>query len=176
MERRDYDYKKHDKLVITTKKALLEQVLNAYSVFKWEQLKLKDDKNYGDEVHVTLVRPHQLKNKDSVQYLQVCFEKYLDQISNAYTYKNLKSTLITSLVAVCGLAFVIGGLVLILNCANFLLAFGYFLAAIGLIIPVALIPLFIKTYRKENLLYKQKRNNLNIKIDEILKKARELLR
>ena len=176
MERKDYDYKKHDKLVITTKKALLEQVLNAYSVFKWEQLILKDDKNYGDEVHVTLVRPHQLKNKDSVQYLQVCFEKYLDQISNAYTYKNLKSTIITLLVAVGGIGLIIGGLALIFNCVNFLALLGYGLSSAGVLIPVALIPLFIKTYRKENLLYKQKRNNLNIKIDEILKKARELLR
>lgn len=172
MDIKDYDYHKHDKLVITLKKSLRKQILLAYADFKWEEVQSKDDLEFGDIEHVTLIRKHIIPNKDRVQYLQVCFEKHLDKISKLYTFKNVKSTIIYSITVLLGLAAIFAGILLAVGTVGFL---GYLLAGVGLIVPLSLLPIFIKMRRKENKIFQTKSQKILDAAEGILQEVKELL-
>ena len=175
MDIKDYDFHKHDKLVITLRKSLRQQILSAYEVFKWKEVQSKDDVEFGDIEHVTLVRPHKIPNKDRVQYLQVCFEKHLDKISSLYTYKNTKSAVISSVLSILVILAILGGIFLIASCSGFLGILGYVFCGVGIVVPLSLLPVFIKIRRKENRAFEQKSKDILDMTDGILQEVKELL-
>lgn len=174
MKKQDYDFNNYDRLTIIAKKAVYPEVLSSYAVFGWKEKNKKDDVSRGDIVHVEMLREHKIKNKDELQYLQVCFESELDKLSDAYTYKNAKSKAIAITVSSCAVLFSVLCLPLIFSATTVLNILGYSLISTFLLAPIFSLPLFIKFRKKEN----KKFNDISGKcikiIEGILQKAKGL--
>ena len=172
MNIKDYDYNKHDKLVIVIKKALKKQILSAYSFFKWEEVQSKRFLHLKMFEQVVLIRPHNIPNKDRVQYLQVCFERQLDKLSKSYTFKNLKSILLGLFLCVFSFLSILFGVILMVE---------NYLALGGVIIALAVVSLFCfsvfiaKIRRKENKAFNYKSQTILQQSEKVLQEAKELL-
>ena len=84
----NFDYNNFDKLNLFVKKQKLQDVINTYSSLGWKLVEKKDNKKYVDIIDITFLRPHNLKNKDDLQLIQVYVEDNLNDIAKLEKYKH----------------------------------------------------------------------------------------
>ena len=87
------DYHEYDTLSLVLKREALD-IIHSYSRdFGWEVFKLDEDKRYFDIVHLCLVRPHKVSNKDKLQLLQFRMEGVINAIGDSRRKKHRRSIL-----------------------------------------------------------------------------------
>ena len=165
MNIKDYDYNKHDKLVIVIKKTLKKQILSAYSFFKWKEVQSKKFLHLKGVEQIVLIRPHNIPNKDKVQYLQVCFERQLERVSKLYTFKNLKSIIFGLGVCILCFALILTGVI----------TASALISLLGILAFILTVPVIFKLRKKENQIFRVKSQKILQESEEILQQVKVLL-
>lgn len=104
----------NDYINLKAKKQAAEHLISCYADFGWSLTERKDDKIYGDTVHMTFTRPHIIENKDELQLLQVRLDiafnntgKFARKPKSGLALRVTLITLIAALFIGLGLFFVI---------------------------------------------------------------------
>jgi hypothetical protein len=113
-----------------------------YEALGWREEKREEDRQYYDMKYLVLSRPHNIPNKDRLQYLQVKMETKLNSISHTTAYKHSGSMAFGAILIILALCFFATGLAFIFGLkASFALGLGIaflvsgFLCAVGVIYP-----------------------------------------
>lgn len=123
-----------DKLAITAKAGMADEILNIYKVFGWEVKGRYDDGQYGDIVHINFSRPHRIEGKDRLQLLQVRFEVALNFLGRAHRMIFLRAVIFGVLIALVGLALAVyGAFVMAYSTTNLFFAGGIVLICAGVL-------------------------------------------
>lgn len=166
----NFDYNKYDKITVTTKTACSQKVIDDYQRFGWEWIKKDNDRIFSNIVHLTFKRAHRLKNKDKLQYLQVCYEEKLNAVFDLERSRNLFSSVLFIVFALFLSAFLALGVNFITQ-GKFLFGWGCVLLGVA---TVCFIPVLIKIRVRENRKYQERVNALNQEIKEMLEGVTEL--
>lgn len=122
------DIKNFDYLSVSVKSDQLERILLCYTALGWREVKREDDKTYADMKYILLSRPHDIKNKDRLQYLQVRIENRMNAVSKILAGRHRTSNIFLLTVLTVALALIAAGLYLILGLGGSL---GYILGSIA---------------------------------------------
>lgn len=109
---KNLDYWKYDYLSVTVKIEKAEELIARYATFQWEETERKEDRHYGDIIHIAYRRKHRLPHKDRLQLLQVCMETLLNDLSRIENTKHSKSTAFGLITGTMGSALAAGGVTL----------------------------------------------------------------
>ena len=167
------DFEKYDTLSLVLKKEELVRMLGFYESFGWREYERLEDSKYFDIAHVRLFREHKIPNKDRLQLLQVKMETKINAFASARRKKHSKSVSIAVAFAVFGLLVFLFGMRLAFE-AEKLFVFGISLSAVGLVIPLALIPAVKKCAEKENKRFASCFKTLAADMSRILSAAEKL--
>lgn len=166
------NYKEFDTLTIYAKKDRLDSIIDHYKIFGWEIVCQNENTRYEDIVDITFSRPHKIKNKDELQLYQVYMEDKLNELAKVELNKHSKSLSVGLSIGVISLAIIILGIFGILNITNNTgLIFEIILISIGAIAVIILTILLPVLVKKEKILFKQKRKELEEQLTQIYKKA-----
>ncbi len=163
----NFNFDEYDRITVTTKTENEEKILRDYSIFGWEWIKKENDVIFANLVHLTFMRPHRIKNKDQLQYQQVCYEQKINTLFEFERTKNLFSTLWFIFLVSLFVSF--GGLGVYFMLKSKILLGGIFLF-IG-VASACLTPLIKRVRVKENRRHREKVNKLNEEIEDALKKV-----
>lgn len=105
-----YDYRIHDRIEIAVKRGELQRLLGYYELFGWRELERRDGAHLGSVVHVELLRPHKIPNKDKLQLLQVKMEATVNSMAIAKRNKHLSSLFAGLGLSLCAIALIALGL------------------------------------------------------------------
>lgn len=166
-----FDYNNFDKIVVTTKREKAENIIKDYAVFGWQKKEVSDDEVFYDVIHITFSRPHVIKNKDELLYLQVCYEEKLNKTADLERYKNLNSSILYCIVLTFCVLTLILGIVNLVKFSNILLGI---LFIVGCFLVGGTVVLVNKLRKKENGIYNRKFNCLLKDINDILNKVKVL--
>ncbi len=163
----DFDY-----LTILVREDKLEEIKNCYKNFAWEIISEKHKFLSKELVILKMRRPHKIKNKDKLQYLQVQLEIDLNKQSDLERNKHKKST-IYGLTFGFFSALVLALFVLaILNGKNLLtIIFGSVFGVIDVIANILIARIAYKIFLKENQIFKQKNTEISNQIVDINEKV-----
>lgn len=121
----------NDYINLKAKKQAAEHLISCYADFGWSLTEQKDDKFYGDTVHMTFTRPHIIENKDELQLLQVRLEIAYNNTGKLAQKIKLRAALIVTLAVLIVAAFIVVGVFLILNGGLLPIIFGSIVCALG---------------------------------------------
>lgn len=165
----------NDYISITGKKAAAEHIEKCYGDFGWSLKEKKDDKLYGDTVHMTFSRPHNMPDKDELQLLQVRLEIAYNK-TGKYNEKKKYGALI------CGNFYLFAALICIC-CGVCLMVFeknlvtilsGSFLFAIAVAVIVFGAVVASDVYKRDRQKYDLLIDEVMEEIDELCAKAKKL--
>ncbi len=166
------DYWNYDYISLTAKVKTADEVVDAYNDFGWEEIDRFADKRYIDVLHLSFRRSRNVKNKDEMQYLQVCYERLINKRTE-YEYKRHdRSNIVLSLLMVLciGLAFV--GAVAVYNARSyFTLVWAWCAIGIGFLGITPSLFLVKKMRKKEKLKFKERKQEIDEQIEKTLAKA-----
>lgn len=91
------DYNNFDYLSITLQTEKVDKMVSVYNKFGWEMISKIESSTFEDVCYITFRRPHNIKNKDRLQYLQIAMEHSFNGISQRFIHKHTKSILFSSL-------------------------------------------------------------------------------
>lgn len=169
------DYSNYDYITLTVKKDKAEEVITSYGAFRWEEMNRVSDKVYGDIIHVTFKRVHNIHDKDVLQYLQVLYESRLNEWSLLDNRKHYKSSIISSVIGLFIVLLFSFSLVLIFPLKNLTCCIlGSALLCGCAIMSVIFIKIIKKLRNKEKSIFDFKINKINAEINDILSKSKEL--
>lgn len=169
------DYKNYDVLNLYVKRNKLESIISKYNIFGWELEKQEDNKEYEDIVELTFVRPHEIKNKDDLQLLQVYMEERLNKVGQIERNKNAKTTSLALVFGVIGLALILLGILdLIFNFFGLLVAGDVIFLSLGVILSLMGSFLVPKIYKKEKIDFDSKISVLELEIENICQRVKIL--
>ncbi len=166
-----FDYNEFDKIVVTTKREKVENIIKDYAVFGWQELTVDDDEVFYDVIHITFFRAHVMDNKDELLYLQVCYEQRLNKASDLERYKYTYSSIFYCILLIFSIITLILGVISIVKFSNVLVGLLFIVACFmigGAVVPVN------KIRKKEYGLFITKYNNVLKEIEEILIQAKAL--
>lgn len=165
----------NDYISITGKKAAAEHIEKCYGDFGWSLKEKKDDKLYGDTVHMTFSRPHCIAGKDELQLLQVRLEIAYNK-TGKYNEKKKYGALIcgnfylfAALIFICcGVCFIIFDRNLFtVIAASILFAIGAATLILGAIVAAGV-------YKHDKRKYELLIDAVTEEIDELCAKAKKL--
>lgn len=169
------DYWNYDYLDLTVKKDKVDELISTYNSFRWEQTDMWWDKQYSDIIHLSFKRQHKIENKDRLQYLQVKYENLLNEDSFLLSRRHAKSQAVISISLVFGVSALLGFLSLIFLIKSTLsIVFGSILVLAQAIISVYLFRRIRNLRKKEKQNYKEKSQDIKLKIDGIIAEAKLL--
>ena len=90
------DYLEYDYLRLSVKRDKVEQVVKGYNAFLFVEVNRYEDRRFSNLLHLEFKRPHKIKNKDSLQYLQVEYECAINECAKEENEKHYKSQTIAS--------------------------------------------------------------------------------
>lgn len=169
------DYSNYDYITLTVKKDKAEEVITSYGAFRWEEINRVSDKVYGDIIHVTFKRVHNIHDKDALQYLQVLYESRLNERSLLDNRKHHKSSIISSVIGLFTMLLFCLSLSLIFFVENLIACiFSGALLLLCSIITVFFVKFIRRLRNKEKSIFDFKINKINAEINDILSKSKEL--
>lgn len=164
----EYDY---IDLAVKTEKA--DDLLIGYGAFLWQEIERKSDKNYKDVVHITLKRPHKIKNKDRLQLLQVRYEK---MANDKYALKKKKHTRSHALIANVGAFGALAFLGAVAAAFYLRTTASIVCACVWTALEVAFSAFLAVKYRKirakENENFKKKDADINVEMNSLFEEVR----
>ena len=166
------DYWEYDYIDLAVKTEKADDLLSGYGAFLWQEIERKADKNYKDVVHITLKRPHKIKNKDRLQLLQVRYEK---MANDKYALKKKKHTRSHALIANVGafgaLAFLgaVAAAFYLKTTASIICACIW--TALEVAFSIFLAVKYRKMRKKENEIYEKKDADINADISNLFKEV-----
>lgn len=172
------DYKNTDYLEVTVLREKLEEVNGYYTTLGYKQISCKEDKVYGNLLHLVFARPHNIENKDRLQYLQVKLESHINSLSKVEEKKHEKSLIVSLIVGCVTMALFIIGLTLALNqqAKSGVVVLGVVLSVVSFIVGVGSIKPISDIYKKENADFKVKIAKNESEIAFILEEIKRLVK
>lgn len=166
------DYENYDSLFVTVKLNKLDEIEKYYSALGWECVDSRDDKIYGDIIHLTLRRPHFIAQKDKLQLLQVYMEAALNDVGRLEANPRPKTLFVASICTLLLIAITVPGILLVLLAEKAALhtAGIVFLAAAGVQLVIGL-TLFIKTFKGEGKTARLRLESARAEIAEVYNQA-----
>ena len=164
----------NDFITVTGKRPAAEHIIKCYGDFGWKLTECKDDKLYGDIVHISFTRPHAIKNKDELQLLQVRLEIAYNNTGKFARKVNKRTVYLFALVALLTAAFVAGGVFTILNGGLLPIIFGSVACAWGAFFATAGGICAGRVYKEDKIKYAGLIEKEVEKIEDICNKARAL--
>lgn len=163
------DYKNYDYISVSVKEKQAEELEQTYAAFSWECVTREEHKRYSDIVNYTFRRPHKIKNKDELQFLQVAAEEELNARDKRERNKHARSTAFGLIFGIAGVALILSGLALAVQLGGAgAIVCGILLALAGIAACVCFAFASIKIFKKENAEYE-------IKTEKSVETSRELL-
>lgn len=123
----------NDLLSVSVKYFPVGDVVAIYNDLGWQKI---DDKNAFVRGYIRMYRPHRIKNKDRLQYLQVCMETAFNEISSLYFSRHRKSTFVLALSVFISVAISLVGVFLSLKNMYFLCLTSFLSLPLFLIAPL----------------------------------------
>jgi len=150
------DYNEFDQISLVLKKDVMELMLSYYAEFGWREYERYEDKRYIDLVHLTLVRPHRIPNKDKLQLLQVRLEFEVNSLARERRNKHSGSLIVGLTLLVFILSLLGIGIALLFAGAVPEMVAGSVLIALSLAIPAVCIrPYLCKISRERDVFGKR---------------------
>ena len=125
----------YDYLKVSVKRKRAEELEKMYSAFRWEIEEKAEHKRYADIINYTFRRPHNIPNRDELQYLQVSAEMQFNEMDKIERIKHARSTPLGLTLGLEGLGSVAGGISALRLMKN---AFGIGLGCLFIIIGFVL--------------------------------------
>ena len=141
------DYTNFDYLHLTVKREKLDDVLSHYRALRWDDYEQKEDKIYGNIVHISMRRPHKIENKDKLQLMQVYLEQAWNTIGNAENNSHPKTLIFGLTTELIATALLMAGIYLFLLIS---FTWGIVFMAVGAAAFVICIAFTVILYRRES--------------------------
>jgi len=164
-----------DYLTVIINKEKKADVLENYACFGWEVINLKDINN-ATAMEIEFKRPHKIKNKDDLQYIQVNMESELNKIGKLEINKHSKSTAFGIVLGIISLSMIVLGLIMsIKNYVEINLFIGGIMLCITGITLLSLMTFYmIKLSKKEKDVFKERLEKSSKLLENYCKIAKEL--
>lgn len=172
--KRTIDYKNYDALRVSVKERHVDELISAYRAFGWAPTEMKGDEVYDDVIDMSFVRPHNVENKDDLQYLQVCAEMEINKRDKLSRKKHSRSSSVGLVLGISGVALIVFGIYLALVGSALYVVSGAALGVLGCVACVFCPILTKKFVREEKIEFARRYKESLKKSEEILKKAAEL--
>ena len=165
-----------DYQTIVVKKEKSEEIIQKYECFGWKKLEEKQHPQYENLLEIEFYRPHKIKKKDALQFLQVNMEVNIINQGRLEKTKHSKSLALSLSLGCFALVCAINSALTIIYMEPInKIILGSLFALLGLI-SIILIPiLLIKTLKHEKIRYEEKSKEYQTTINDILTKAKEYL-
>lgn len=175
MNGKTIDHNSMDSLDVTVRTDKELELRERYKKFGWVQYASSPDSTYDNLVHLSFYRPHKIEHKDELQLLQVNMEMAINNLSKALRYKNLKSMVCGSVIAIISSAFILLGVIVpVLMYSVVHLAFGIVCGMLAVITLAVGIPKNIKRREREEDKYNKLMLSYNAEIASACARAEEL--
>lgn len=102
----DKDYENYDYFSVSVKSAHADEIRECYRALGWSEVKSEDDRDFADMKYILYSRPHDVENRDRLQYLQVRMENALNSISESWVKRYSKSTALAVFLGLFGCALI----------------------------------------------------------------------
>ena len=174
MDERILDYNNYDKLTLYVKKERTKRIIRAYQTLGYELVLSLPNDRYNNIMDLTFVRPHNCKNKDKLQYLQVGLEIELNKIGKLEKNKHSKSITFALSFGLISVFLGILGVYLLLNATTLLYKiFDLIIILVALLMFGVGLFFTPKIFQKEKEVFEEKTNDINNKIDNIIAKIKQ---
>lgn len=164
----------NDFITVTGKKQASEHIIKRYGDFGWKLTETKEDKLYGDILHMSFTRPHAIKNKDELQLLQVRLEIAYNNTGKLARKSSHRTLLLATLTVLIVTAFIVGGVFMILNGGLLPIIFGSVACALGAVMALAGGISASRILKKDKAKYARLIDREAEKIDELCNRAKAL--
>ncbi len=167
------DYNTYDSISLVLKKEALENMLSYYAELGWSEYERHEDSRYFDLIHVKLVRPHKIANKDKLQLLQVKLEAAVNRLGQDRRHKHSRSVIFGLTALVISLLFLGFGVPFVIFFDEiWQLSVGICSIVLGLLIPALLIRPFLSMIDKERDEFGKRYKKTSAEIVRIIECAR----
>ena len=166
----------NDTLELYVKKDKSSDIIKSYEAFGWNVASHTENSKYEDLVDLTFERPHDIKNKDELQLMQVYLDDRLEQIGKLQKKKHAKSTSFGLTIGPFSMLLITLSLLLFIHdqsLSNILL--GSLMIVVGLAFIVLEIIILPKLYKKENEEYSKRHSTLKYEISNLCTYAQTLI-
>ncbi len=169
------DHNKFDYITIFIKKSMADEIKQSYAHFEWSVFDEKENDRYEDILDITFSRPHNIKNKDDLQILQMYTEDGFNKLGKLEKTKHSK-TLITALTTeVIGFFLFACGLLTALNLLPFgILWLSITSAVIGGLSMIAGAVIMPIIFKKEIVSYEKTKQKLYDEIKQVHNRVENL--
>ena len=168
------DYKNFDTITLYVKKRKVKKIIEYYKLLGWELESRKHNKHYADLSDLVFCRPHKIENKDELQLLQVYLEDKLNAEGKNEKDRHIKSKCFIVTFGVLGFLFFVFGLLMCFNIFALGLGFGISFCTLAFVLLVVGVTFLPKLFKKEKIVFEQKKTIISKEIQEICKKAKSL--
>lgn len=167
----DYDY-----LNVVVKKDKIDDIIEKYESFGWVKIETKQHPQYENLIDVEFSRPHKIKHKDALQFLQVNMEVNVINQGRIEKTKHSKSLIMSITLCIISLACFVNSVLawLYMRPLNKIIVGSLFVVA-GLACLILVPILLRKLLKKENLQYEEKSKEYTSTINDIINKAKSYL-
>jgi len=170
------NYKEFDYQTIVVKKEKSQDIVNKYEHFGWVKFEEKQHSQYENLLEVEFYRPHKIKHKDALQFLQVNMEANIINQGRLEKRKHSKSLITGITLGVVGIICAFDSILAFLHMKPLsAIILGSLFAFVSLL-SLILIPITLKRLiKKEKKYYDQKQKEYTTSISEIINKAKEFM-
>lgn len=168
------DYQNYDYIKVIAKKENYDEIILGYSDFLWTETEKVEDRKFHDLYNITFKRKHRILFKDRLQLLQVDFEFALNERAQLEYKKHSRSKMATLITSVLTIALLFGCGMLVFLPKLFFSVLGCVLGVLICTASVYASLLIKKLYNKENIVFEQKKQDFNQKIDDVLQEVKRL--
>ena len=169
------DYTNYDNLKLYVKKNKLQEIIKYYQVFGWELVGQNENNQYEDIIDLTFTRLHKIDNKDELQLQQIYMEERLNEIGRLDKIKHAKTTSFGLCFGLIAIALMFFSIMLSIKVdILWVIIYGSVMFFAGIVLIIFEMKLLIKMYNHENIIYKQKKEELEFQISIILNRVKNL--
>jgi len=172
-----YDNENYDYLSITLQTEKVDEMVSVYKNFLWEEVSRLENKNNPNVCYLTFKRPHNVENKDRLQYLQVVMENSINDFSSRFVNKHLKSLLFSTILAVLFVSALVLSILFLVNpYTYFTTVMSYITAPISIGGMIFVVIKSIKMFKDENRKFDYHAEDTGETLKNILLEVEELTR
>ena len=169
------DHDNFDYLSVSLKSEHADMLMKCYRALGWKAALTEDDKDYADMKYVLFSRPHNVSNKDRLQYIQVRMESLLNASSERSIKRHRKSTALAVLLGIFGLLFLASGLCLALILPQLAVRVcGWVCVGLGGVLLLGVIYPLTKVHKDENKRLKAELEENLAQFEKFVREAAEL--
>lgn len=169
-------YNDFDNIKLFVKKNKSKEIISHYESFGFSLVFEKENDRYDDIIDLEFERPHNIKNKDELQLLQVYMEETVNGLAKIERNKHTKSLIFALTSSVFALAFIFLGAYLVLKIASLWgLIWGVASVIVGTAIAIVTILFSFSMFKKEKSDFEKIKIKLNKEISQICSDAKSLV-